>query len=121
MTVSTNAILPSYTHCWAERDGKWWLVVMRDGEPYVAYHPDHGRIFAFRDTFCRWTADALDPAPASANDFKVGDTVEIEDGVQGILVQIRPERGDDRYKIWLGYGHARERREVWRPGFGPKT
>jgi hypothetical protein len=51
--------------------------------------------------------------------FRVGDTVEIEGGDRGVLVEINPERGDDRYRVWLGYGHARERREVRHPGTRP--
>lgn len=53
--------------------------------------------------------------------FKVGDKVEVETGEQGVLVEINPARVDDRYKVWLGFGHVRERREVWHPGTRPVT
>jgi hypothetical protein len=40
---------------WGEDcDGQWWIVLMRDGEPHIAYHPLHGWVPAFRDSFRRW-------------------------------------------------------------------
>ncbi len=35
-------------------NGYWWLVYMRNGEPYRAYHPEKGLKVAHRDTFSRW-------------------------------------------------------------------
>lgn len=34
---------------------QWWIVYMRDGQPYRAYHPEHGLKDAGRTTFDRWS------------------------------------------------------------------
>ena len=49
--------------CWGLRDDQWWLVEYHDGEPHAAYHQDHGRIVAQRDTFSRWTKGAASKSP----------------------------------------------------------
>ena len=39
-----------------DRDtNQWWLVYLRGGEPYRAYHPEHGLKVVHRDTFNRWS------------------------------------------------------------------
>lgn len=43
------------TFMWAEDSrGAWWRVEMRNGEPYMSYHPNWGYQLAFRDSFRRW-------------------------------------------------------------------
>lgn len=67
------------TYNWGEdfTTKQWWLVEFRDGEPYVAYHPEHGSKRAWRDTFWRWhpfdlatltsTSGTAEPATESRN------------------------------------------------------
>lgn len=60
-TMSNHSARISF--CWGFGSGAWWLVTMLDGEPAEAFHQQHGRIKAYRDTFTHWTADASVATP----------------------------------------------------------
>ena len=49
--------------CWAKgKTSIWWLVLMRDGEPSKAFHPEHKTIEkVWRDTFSVWRSLYADP------------------------------------------------------------
>jgi hypothetical protein len=44
----------SFCMGWHPVTETWWLVLMIDGEPNRAFHPEHGECKAWRDTFSRW-------------------------------------------------------------------
>lgn len=62
---------PSFV--WGKRDGQWWLVVCKGGEPFAATLPpravdgqhEHGHIIARRDMFTHWAAIAVPHGGAS--------------------------------------------------------
>ncbi len=85
---------------WGYDDGRWWLVRFTNGEPSAAYHPEHGRTPAWRDTFSQWhvfdlgalaPAAPVEPAP-EPREYDCGESVV--DSIDGVCTWCDEPHGD---------------------------